>query len=82
MGYCFGAVLDPGSEETSGLGRILEKMYMLGVEDKVKEFGEENVFPRCTFETSRPIVLVVGEWGHAETRESRIDATLRNRKWG
>lgn len=80
MGYCFGFVLDAGSQETSGLGRILEKICMLRVEDKVKEFGEKNVFPRCTFETFRPIILVVRKWGYTQTRESGIDATLRNRK--
>lgn len=79
MGTGFGAVLDAGSEETSRLDRILEKIYMLGVEDKIKESGEQNVFPMCTFETFRPIVLVVGEWGHSRTRERGIDPTLRNR---
>lgn len=77
----FGAALYAACEETSGLGRILENMYMLGVEDKVKGLGEKNVFPRYRFKNFRSMVFVVGGRWHPRTRERGKDPTLRNRKW-
>lgn len=74
-GNCFGTVLDAGSEETSGRGRVLEKIYMSGVGNRVKEFREKNVFPECAFETFRPVALVVAEGEHPRTRERGLNGS-------